>query len=118
MYTTIGAEDIWKGFLDGAKNVMNTLNGLPKLFGKIPVGAVAMVADFVKVIKDVGLSALSNISKLWDKLLPTETMQQKGTEMGTTLAKTITDAIKKASPALKEAGREAAIQTAEGAKEA
>ena len=31
-YTTIGMQDVWKTFLDGAKNVINTLNRLPKLF--------------------------------------------------------------------------------------
>ena len=35
-YTTIGGEVIWKGALDAARGFVDYLNGLPKLFGKIP----------------------------------------------------------------------------------
>ena len=117
MYTTIGAEDMWKGFLDGAKNVMNTLNSLPKLFGKLPVGAIAMVADFVKVIKDIGLRTLGGVSSLWDKLLPTEDAKAKGEAVGQAFSQSIADAVKKAEAILKEAGKEAVTKVGEGSKE-
>lgn len=118
MYTTIGAENVWKGLLDGTRNVINTMNGLPKLFGKIPIGAIAMAADIIKVIKDLGLKALGGISKIWAQILPDNVMQQKGQEAGQAFANAIKGAITESSAALKDAGREAAIKTAEGAKEA
>ena len=101
MYTTIGAEDIWKGFLDGAKNVMNTLNSLPKLFGKIPVGAIAMVYDFVQVIKTLGLNLLSGVAKIWDHLLPPNLPEQAATlagQMGDTFADQLLKKIEERNP--------------------
>ena len=61
-YTTIGIEDVWKTFLDGAKSVVNTLNGMPKLFGKIPVAAINAIAQIVTLIKNVAFSALAKIA--------------------------------------------------------
>jgi len=66
MYTTIGAQDLWKGALDVATDFINTLNKLPKLFGTIPVGAIAMVGEFVNLIKNVAIKALSGIGKIWE----------------------------------------------------
>lgn len=60
-YTTIGLETAWGGFLDMAKNVINTLNGMPKLFGKIPVVAITMITNAISVIKNLlnhGVQAL------------------------------------------------------------
>ena len=62
-YTTIGAESVWKGFLDGAKNVINTLNSFPKLFGKLPVGAIAAVSSIINVIKSLGVKLISSIAE-------------------------------------------------------
>lgn len=61
-YTTIGIEDVWKTFLDGAKSVVNTLNGMPKLFGKIPIAAINAIAQIVTLIKNVAFSALAKIA--------------------------------------------------------
>lgn len=62
-YTTIGMQDVWKTFLDGTKNVINTLNSLPKLFDSIPIGAVAAIANTINLIKtllNAGLNILAN----------------------------------------------------------
>ena len=64
-YTTIGVEGIWKTFLDGTKNVIDTLNNLPKLFGKVPVGAIAVIYDIISLIKTVALNGLSEIATIW-----------------------------------------------------
>lgn len=64
-YTTIGAESAWKGFLDGAKNVINTLNSFPKLFGKLPIGALAAVASIISIIKSLGVKVISGIAKIF-----------------------------------------------------
>lgn len=62
-YTTIGIENIWKNFLDGATQVLNTLNSLPKAFGKIPIVAINAIITIINTIKTVGLTALSGISR-------------------------------------------------------
>ena len=64
-YTTIGAESVWKGFLDGAKNVINTLNGMPKLFGKIPIAAINAIGSIVTLVKNLGVTLLSGIAKVF-----------------------------------------------------
>ena len=64
-YTTIGAETVWKGFLDGAKDVINTLNSFPKLFGKLPIGAIAVVTNIIGIIKSLGSRAISNIAEIF-----------------------------------------------------
>jgi hypothetical protein len=46
-YTTMGAEGWIKGFLDGLKNVINSLNNLPKIFGKIPAAAIVFISNFI-----------------------------------------------------------------------
>ncbi len=62
-YTTIGAEDAWKGFLDGTKVVINTLNRMPKLFGKIPVAALNSIGLMIGMIKNLGLRLLSGFAQ-------------------------------------------------------
>ena len=69
-YTTLGAENVWKSALDGLKEYINMLNGLPKLFGKIPVGAVAMIANLVDLIRFAGTSIVSGIADIWQRILP------------------------------------------------
>lgn len=64
-YTTIGVEEVWKTFLDGTKNVIDTLNNLPKLFGKAPLGAVAVIYDIISLIKNVALKGLEEIASIW-----------------------------------------------------
>ena len=68
-YTTIGAEGIWKAFLDGAKNVIETLNNLPKLFGKVPLGALTIIYDIISLIKTAALNGLAEIVTIWQNHL-------------------------------------------------
>lgn len=83
-YTTIGIENVWKNFLDGAKSVINTLNGMPKLFGKIPVGAINAIAQAISAIKSIAFRGLAEIAR----------------QIGPTLVQSITDQ----TPAAKTAG--------------
>lgn len=69
-YTTLGAENVWKSALDGLKEYINMLNGLPKLFDKVPIGAIAMVANLVDLIKMAGTSLVSGVAEIWKKTLP------------------------------------------------
>lgn len=63
-YTTMGIEDVWKGFLDGAKNVINTLNSLPKLFGKLPIAALGPIMSVVSLIKTIGTNVLTGFASV------------------------------------------------------
>lgn len=72
-YTTIGAEGVWKGALDGIKNYINTLNGMPKIFGKIPVTAGVMVMDAINLIKNIALHSLAGMAQIFRQLMdPTQ----------------------------------------------
>ena len=61
-YTTIGIENAWKGFLDGTKSVIDTLNGLPKAFGVVPVNAAAMAYTVITLIKNIVLTGFSTLA--------------------------------------------------------
>lgn len=61
-YTTIGIEDVWKGLLESTTNVINTLNGLPKVFDKVPVNAAAMVYTVITLIKSVALNLFAGVA--------------------------------------------------------
>ena len=63
-YTTIGIEEAWKGFLDNATQVLNTLNGLPKAFNKIPIAAIGAIATIINAVKTLGTAALGGLSKM------------------------------------------------------
>ena len=67
-YTTIGAEGVWKGALDGIRNFIDNLNSLPKVFGKIPVNAFAVILDAISLVKDGALKMLSLIAEQWQKI--------------------------------------------------
>ena len=69
-YTTIGAENVWKGLLDGTTNVINVLNGLPKLFGTIPTGAIAVIGSIISLIKSAGTAILTDIAQIWMSAIP------------------------------------------------
>ena len=64
-YTTIGAESVWKGLLDGAKNVINTLNSFPKAFGKIPLGAIGALTSVISLIKSIGIHLISGFAEIF-----------------------------------------------------
>lgn len=66
-YTTLGAEGVWKGALDGIKNYINGLNSLPKLFGKLPLGAIQVIVDSINIIKGILLNGLYTIASLIKK---------------------------------------------------
>ena len=77
-YTTIGAESIWKGLLDSTKNVINTLNGLPKLFGKIPIGAIAAISSIISLIKNLGMDLLNTFAQTFGQSVLQGALQAQG----------------------------------------
>lgn len=99
-YTSIGIENVWKGFLDGAKSVIDTLNSLPKLFGTIPVGAIAMVTNIISLIKTVVLQGFGSIATNIETILQeanggaANTAQAGGANIGATWGKSVAEAIR------------------------
>ena len=50
LYTEGGFENLYKNILDLSKNIVDTFTGMPKLFGNIPVTAIAMFSQlFVNI---------------------------------------------------------------------
>lgn len=86
-YTTMGVETMWKGALDGLKNYINYLNGLPKLFGKIPLGAIAVASNIVGILKLLGDQLITNIASAWKRGM--EKASQETQKTGIDVAKEI-----------------------------
>ena len=117
-YTTIGVETVWKGFLDGAKNTINTLNSFPKLFDKIPVGAIAAIANMVNIIKNLGMKALTSFAEtfgqsLFQSFQASQGIVQEGAEG---LFASALNALKSKTGQLQQVGKEGAQAYAQGLK--
>ena len=119
MYTTIGAQDMWKGALSGLTNFMNTLNGLPKLFNTLPIGAASMLYDVVSVIKNVGSVAIEGVSKgILTGLLDDEQIQAKTQEFMNRVNQGLNDASNKNTEQTENVGKQTANKVTEGAEKA
>lgn len=53
-YTSTGVEDLIKWTVDGITNIISRLNDMPKVFGKLPVAALATVVKIISGIKAAG----------------------------------------------------------------
>ena len=62
-YANLGLESVFKGFLDVVTNVINRLNDMPKIFGKIPAAAVGMAANIINVVKSL-LTVIVNFASV------------------------------------------------------
>ena len=68
-YTTLGIESGWKILLDSARNVLNTLNEMPKLFGKIPAAAIVVVMNIINLVKGALLKGVQSLATIWMQAL-------------------------------------------------
>ena len=72
LYTESGFEDLYKGLLDGLKNVIDYFNGLPKIFGKIPAGVIVVFSSLFTTIsllaKKFSESLQNTITAAYDKI--------------------------------------------------
>ena len=79
-YLNVGLEDAWKGALTGITNILNTLNKMPKAFGKFPIVAIGVVTNAITLIRGLINSAIQSV---------TQTIVQAagstGTEIGTNM---------------------------------
>ena len=123
-YTTIGIESAWKVFLDGAKNAINTLNSLPKLFGKVPVVAVSTIYIILDAIRNALYSAFSGIT---ETILETtnavnKQIKDQSTENAQNTANTFIDVIKsiiqKRTPEVTDTMKNSVQEGADAAKNA
>ena len=67
-YTSTGIEDLIKGILDFVTKIINTMNSMPKLFGKIPIAALGVVAQLVASIKTLSNKFLTVIDQLAERI--------------------------------------------------
>ena len=88
-YTTIGIEDAWKSTLGWIKNIIDNLNALPKVFGKLPVSAGIAIANLISVIKNLLLSGLASVSHNWSQLM--QETEKTGETSGTKTANKFID---------------------------
>lgn len=99
-YTSIGAENLWKALLDGSTNFINSLNNLPKLFNKVPLGAIAVITNTLSLIKSILLNGLTTIGTQWKDILnktnseSNTKAQQGGETIGHTWVGSLISAIK------------------------
>jgi len=61
-YLNIGLEDVWKGALTGITNILNTLNEVPKFFGKIPTVAIGIISNAISLIRGLVDHALTSFT--------------------------------------------------------
>lgn len=120
-YTTIGVENVWKGALDGIRNYIDTLNNLPKLFGKIPIGALAVITDTVMLFKDLGKQILNSIAGAVQNIFPIDKLKNNAKEAGEVVGKqfnqSTTDTIKKNKIIINEDAKQATDKKVDKEKE-
>lgn len=107
-YTSIGAENVWKGALDGIRNFVDRLNDLPKLFNKFPIGALAVIIDTIGLIKGALMQSFSVVGQtIFKAMANVRDQAQKGGEeyrsVGETAANALTEGFKSRSQAYKQA---------------
>lgn len=111
-YTTVGGETIWKGLLDGARGFVDYLNGLPKLFGKIPVSAIAVIANALGLIKMLAFKVIGEIADVW-----LERTQKAGENTGDEMGESMSESVRRQADKMHEAGRELGRAASKGFQE-
>ena len=116
-YTTLGAEGVWKGALDGIRSYVDTLNSLPKAFGKIPIGAIAAISNIVGLIKSFLMSALSDVAGIWNQMTAqaVSTLGNGGQQAGHSWVMQFINEIKGGVSNAQQAGQEVANAAKAGA---
>ena len=67
-YANLGLEEVFKKGLDFLTGVINRLNNMPKLLGKIPVVAITIITNAVNVIKGLATSFINYVVKEVDRI--------------------------------------------------
>lgn len=83
-YTTVGIEEAWKGLLDWLTRIIENLNNLPKIFGKIPGAAIVVISNLITLIRTLLSKATEILAKTWQMTLQQmkSVSMQEGKEAG------------------------------------
>ena len=115
-YTTVGGETIWKGALDGLRGFIDYLNGLPKLFSKIPIGAIAVISNALGLIKMLAERVIGWVADTWLERI-NKSAEESGENMGNSVTESVQGQVDNMRNIGKELGRAASEGFAEGAAE-
>ena len=61
-YASTGIETLMKWLVDLGTSILNWANNLPKAFGKIPTQLLAMIVNFVNIVKPLLIKLITDIS--------------------------------------------------------
>lgn len=117
-YTSIGAENVWKGALDGIRNFIDSLNNLPKAFDKIPLGAIATLWNAIGLVRSILSRALVGLAQpLMSAMaqIRSET-QAKSRATGEDVVENLKTGITSKQGELQNAGRQAGEAIQQGLK--
>lgn len=67
-YANLGLEEVFKTALDFLTGIINRLNNMPKIFGKIPAAAIIIVGNAIKVIKGLASGFINYVVKEVDRI--------------------------------------------------
>lgn len=76
-YLNVGVQDAWRAILDMATNLLNSLNTLPKMFGKFPAVALGIVQSTILLIRTLIRNAMQGVAAIFT---------QAGSEAGNNFA--------------------------------
>lgn len=91
-YTSTGIETLIKGLLDFATQAIERLNGIPKVFDKIPLAAIGVIGTLITTAKAGATLLMRGIFQVFDSILPE--VKVKGIKIGEYLKKGIKEGSK------------------------
>lgn len=91
-YTSTGIETLIKGLLDFATQAIERLNGIPKVFDKIPLAAIGIIGTLITSAKAGATLLMRGIFQVFDSILPE--VKVKGIKIGEYLKKGIEEGSK------------------------
>ena len=68
-YASTGIESLMKWLVDLGTSILNWANNLPKAFGKIPTQLLAMIVNFVSIVKPLLIKLIADIKNITANIL-------------------------------------------------
>ena len=91
-YANLGLEEVFKKGLDFLTGVINRLNNMPKIFGKIPAAAITIITNAINVIKGLATSFINYVVREVDRIRDAlKNSFVKGASDGTDAAKKVVE---------------------------
>lgn len=79
-YTSTGLEEVFKKTIDFGTELINKINDLPKVFGKIPASALGMITAIISSIKNAATLLVAHFKVNMEKM--TQAARESGEEAG------------------------------------